>query len=179
MGSDNHQDNLKAAYVGHAVIIRVEGRGSFKISPPLKQFIHRSFDSKRADRVLIDMSQCCTMDSTFMGVLAGLSFQLKTESGCPLKLINLSERNEKLLTTLGVDKVVNYTLAPSSEENELMEQLSPDVETLDTGNTDTLETARTTLAAHEDLVNINPANLEEFKSVLELLQKEVGGMDRP
>ena len=90
MGSGNNQDSLTAAYIDQTAVIRVEGRGSFRISPPMKQFIHRVIKSKSANRILIDMSDCIGMDSTFMGVLAGLSCFIKEKPGVSLKLVNLS-----------------------------------------------------------------------------------------
>jgi anti-sigma B factor antagonist len=177
MGSDNRQDNLTAAYIDHSLVIRIEGRGSFKISPPLKQFIHRTVETKSATRILIDMSLCKSMDSTFMGVLAGLSYQMSNKPKCTLKLIHLSEKNEKLLRTLGVDRVVNYSRDLTREEIELLERLSPDAQTLEAGATDPLDAAKTSLEAHENLVHLNPANFDKFKSVLELLQKDVENLD--
>ena len=108
MGFGNYQDNLTAAYIDDTVVIRVEGRGSFKISPPMKQFIHQVIDNKSAKRILIDMSDCIGMDSTFMGMLAGLACHIKSKPDIRFKLINLSEKNHKLLLTLGVDRVVDY-----------------------------------------------------------------------
>ncbi len=177
MGSGNNQDNLTAAFIDRTAVIRVEGRGSFKTSPPMKQFIQRVIESKSANRVLIEMSGCCGMDSTFMGVLAGLSYHIKDKSEFTLKLINLSEKNQKLLTTLGVDRVVNYSLSSTDEERELMAYAYDDVETLESDSTSTLEAARTTLEAHETLVDINPANFVKFKSVIELLQDDVRTLD--
>ena len=177
MGSGNNQDNLTAAYINRTAVIRVEGRGSFKISPPMKQFIQRVIEAKSASRILIDMSDCCGMDSTFMGVLAGLSYHVKDKPGFTLKLLNLSEKNQKLLATLGVDQVVNYSLSSTDEEKELMTGQSDDAQTLEPDFSNTLEAAKTTLEAHEALVDINPKNLAKFKSVLELLQNDVRTLD--
>ncbi len=178
MGSGNHQDNLTAAYIDQTAVIRVEGRGSFKISPPMKQFIHRVIESKSANRILIDMSDCSSMDSTFMGVLAGLAYHVTGKSGFTFKLINLSKKNQKLLITLGVDRVVNYSLSTTGEEKELMASQSKDAEALEPDLSDPLETAKTTLEAHEALVDINPENFEKFKSVIELLQNDVNTLDQ-
>lgn len=178
MGSGNNQDNLTAAYIDHTVVIRVEGRGSFKISPPMKQFIQKVMETKSAYRILIDMSGCSSMDSTFMGVLAGLSYHMKEKAGFTLKLINLSEKNQKLLITLGVDRVVSHSLSTTDEEKALMAHIDNESLTLGTDHSDALGTAKTTLEAHETLVEINPDNLVKFKSVLELLQKDVRSLGR-
>jgi len=173
MGSGNNSDNLTAAYIDRTAVIRMEGRGSFKISPPMKQFIHQIINTGSASRILIDMSKCSGMDSTFMGVIAGIACYIKSKPEVSFKLINLSEKNQKLLVTLGVDRVVDYSLSSSEEEQDLLNQLNGSTQPLEADLSNKLETAQTTLEAHETLVNINPENLSRFKSVLEYLQDDV------
>jgi anti-anti-sigma regulatory factor len=178
MSSGNNQDNLTAAYIDTTAVVCVEGRGSFKISPPMKQFIHQVINSHSAQRILLDMSDCIGMDSTFMGVLAGVSCYIKSQPDITFKLINLSEKNQKLLITLGVDRVVDYSLSTTGEEQQLMDKTHEDIHTLEPDFSDKLEAAKTTLEAHETLVEINPQNLPKFKSVLEFLQSDVNSLTR-
>ncbi|WP_372795996.1 STAS domain-containing protein [Pontiella sp.] len=171
MGSGNNNDNLTAAYIEHTAVIRVEGRGSFKVSPPMKQFIHQVLEKHTADRIVIDMTDCTGMDSTFMGVVAGLACLIKSKPGFKFKLINLSDKNRKLLVTLGVDRVVNYSMA--SDETDESCRICGEGEQLEADFSDKLEAAKTTLEAHETLVDINPENYSKFKSVLEFLEDDV------
>lgn len=173
MGSCNNSDSLTAAYIDKTAVIRVEGRGSFKISPPLKQFIHQVINTKSAERIWIDMTDCSGMDSTFMGVVAGLACLIKSKPDLSFKLIHLSEKNKKLLITLGVDRVVDYSMLPTDEEEELMSHDASASQALEPDFANKLESAKTTLEAHESLVNINPENFDKFKSVLEFLQDDV------
>jgi len=180
MGLGNNQDGLTAAYIDQIAVIRVEGRGSFRIGPPMKQFIHQVVESKSASRILIDMSDCIGMDSTFMGVLAGLSYFIKDKPGVSLKLINLSTKNQNLLITLGVDRVVDYSLSTATgEEETLVVGQGKKLQPLEAGFADKLEAAKATLEAHETLANINPENQVRFQSVLELLQSDVRNLSRP
>ncbi|MDH3982070.1 MAG: STAS domain-containing protein [Kiritimatiellaceae bacterium] len=173
MGSGNNNDNLTAAYIDRYAVLRVEGRGSFKISPPMKQFIHQVINSHSAECILLDMSDCSGMDSTFMGVIAGLSCLIKSKPELKFKLINLSEKNRKLLVTLGVDRVVDYSMSSSSEEQDIATHQGTDSQTLEPDFSNKLDAAKTTLEAHETLVDINPENYDKFKSVLEFLQDDV------
>jgi len=179
MGSGNNQDSLTAAYIDQTAVIRVDGRGSFRIGPPMKQFIHQVVESKLANRILIDMSDCIGMDSTFMGVLAGLSYFIKDKSGVSLKLINLSPKNQNLLITLGVDRVVDYSLSATTGEETLVVGQGKNLQSLEAGFMDKLEAAKETLEAHETLANINLENQVRFKSVLELLQSDVRNLSSP
>ncbi len=172
MGSGNN-NNLTAAYIDRTALLRVQGRGSFKVSPPMKQFIHQVIHTASADRILIEMSDCSGMDSTFMGVVAGIACYIKRKPAFSFKLINLSEKNKKLLVTLGVDRVVDYSLSTTEEEQDLLNRLNGSSQTLETDTSNKLETAKSTLEAHETLVEINPDNLGKFKSVLEYLQDDV------
>jgi len=172
MGLGTNSDNLTAAYIDHIAVIRVEGRGSFKVSSPLKQFIHQVIEKKSANRIVIDMSDCTGMDSTFMGVIAGLACLIKSKQEFRFKLINLSEKNKKLLVTLGVDRVVDYALA-SEKDSELNTCDLCGGEPLTADFSNKLDAAKTTLEAHETLVDINPDNYSKFKSVLEFLENDV------
>ncbi len=177
MGSSNN-DNLTAAYIDNTAVIRVEGRGSFKISPPMKQFIHQVINTKSAARIVIDMSDCTGMDSTFMGVVAGIACLIKGKPELGFKLINLSDKNRKLLVTLGVDRVVDYSMSATDEEQTLADKSAATTQTLEPDFSDKLEAAKTTLEAHETLVGINPDNFNKFKSVLEFLQDDVRTLSR-
>jgi anti-anti-sigma regulatory factor len=174
MGLSNNHENLTAAFIDNAAVIRVEGRGSFKISPPMKQFIQRAIDARSATRILIDMSDCIGMDSTFMGVVAGIACRIKSNPDVQFKLINLSVKNQKLLVTLGVDRVVDYSLSTTADERNLIANLNG--EALEPDFADKLEAATTSLDAHKTLVDINPENNGKFKSVVELLQNDVDAL---
>jgi len=152
-------------------VIRVEGRGSFKVSPPMKQFIHQVLEKHSADRIVIDMDDCTGMDSTFMGVVAGLACLIKSKPEFKFKLINLSDKNKKLLVTLGVDRVVDYSMAADGTDERC--EICGEGEKLEADFTNKLDTAKTTLEAHETLVDINPENYNKFKSVLEFLEDDV------
>ncbi len=173
MDAGNNSDNLTAAYVQNTAVIRVEGRGSFKISPPMKQFIHQIISDDSATHILIEMSHCTGMDSTFMGVVAGIACFLRDKPSVDFELINLSEKNKKLLVTLGVDRVVDYSLSATDDQKALLSQLEGFAQPLESDLSDKLAAAKTTLEAHEKLVEINPENLVKFKSVLEYLQDDV------
>jgi len=174
MGLENNKDNVTACYIDQTAVLRVEGRGSFKISPPLKKFIHQIMDTHSADHILIDMSDCAGMDSTFMGVIAGLSCLIKSKLDTTFKLINLSGKNQKLLMTLGVDRVVDYSLTNSGDdESKAAEHECTGAQKLDADFVDKLTAAKTTLEAHQMLVDINPENFDKFKSVLDLLKEDV------
>jgi anti-anti-sigma factor len=160
-------DDLQAAIDGEKIFIRVTGRGSFKVSATLKQFIAGIIAKQPVSSVVLDLSDCIGMDSTFMGVLAGLSGRLKS-TGQTLELVNLSEKNEQLLATLGVDKVIAHF--SHSHGHALPE--GP-VQSLPTQEASKKDLAETALKAHEELVELNEENRPRFKRVIEYLKIDV------
>lgn len=165
--SEQNIDDLQAAIDGDKVFIRVTGRGSFKISSTLKQFIAEITSKQRISVIVLDLSECIGMDSTFMGVLAGLSGRLK-QKGLMLELINLSEKNAALLATLGVDQVIaHYSHSHGHALPEVPTQSLPTVESTKK------ELAETALQAHETLVDLNKENRPRFKRVIEYLKADV------
>ena len=117
MGSGNNQDNLTAAYIDDTAVIRIEGRGSFKISPPMKQFIHQVINKRSAQRILLDMSDCVGMDSTFMGVLAGVSCYIKNQPAITFKLINLSKKIKNCSSHLASTESLTIPSPPLEKNN--------------------------------------------------------------
>jgi anti-anti-sigma factor len=160
-------DDLQAAFAADNLFIRVIGRGSFKVAAPMKQFIDEVCANRTVHIVVIDLAECIGMDSTFMGVLAGLSCRLK-KNGQALELINLSEKNANLLATLGVDQVI--ALYSHSHGHDIPK---PEAESLPTDQATKKEMAETALTAHENLVEISEENKPRFKRVIELLKEDV------
>lgn len=171
LGMEQSNDDLQAAFSGNKAFIRVIGRGSFRVAAPLKQFIAEACMKDPVKIIVLDLAECIGMDSTFMGVMAGLSGRLK-KNGQTLELINLSEKNANLLATLGVDQVLAFY------SNEHGHQL-PDQETssLKTDETSPKELAETALQAHENLVDISDENLPKFERVIEMLKQDVNRLN--
>ena len=166
-------DDLQAAFAGDLLFIRVIGRGGFGVAAPMKQFIDERCRAHPLRIVVIDLAECIGMDSTFMGVLAGLSRRLK-KTGKTLEVINLSEKNANLLSTLGVDQIL--TLYRDAHGYTIPE---PQTGSLPTDQASKKEMAETALNAHQNLVEINEENKPRFKRVIELLQEDVSRLNEP
>lgn len=167
LGMEQSSDDLQAAIDGDKIFVRVTGRGSFKISSTLKQFISEVVAKQTVKSVIIDLNDCIGMDSTFMGVLAGLSGRLQ-KTGQALELINLSDKNAQLLATLGVDQVIAYY--NHAHGHDLPEQKAA---SLPTEQATKKELAETALKAHEHLVELSEENRPRFKRVIEYLKEDV------
>lgn len=169
MKSVDQPDNLTAAEVDTHVYICIHGRGNFRTSPTLKSYIKQKINNPATTHILLDMSDCEGMDSTFMGVLAGLACIAKARPSLTFQLTHLSAKNEALLITLGVNRVLDYHLA--SETKAPLSHTAPQLEL--PIEADTKTTAQTSLEAHQQLADLTPENQVEFKSVIELLQADL------
>ena len=168
-------DGIQVAIQVPLAFIRVVGRGSFKISASLKEFALHALDAG-CRRVVLDMAECVGMDSTFMGVLAGLAFRLKQKSSAGrITMVNLSVRTRGLLATLGLDQVIDPHMAGATPENlqPYFQSTASRMTALDTRENSTRVTAETMLEAHENLVKLSPENLPKFKDVLAFLREDL------
>ena len=167
-------DGLHVAIQGPLAFIRVLGRGTFKISSSLKEFAVQAIDSG-CRRLVLDMAECVGMDSTFMGVLAGLAFRLRMVPDGRIVMVNLNPRTRGLLATLGLDEAVDPHLAGSLPEDlkPFFHRVGKALSSLPVEERGQAETAQTMLKAHEDLVRLSPENLPKFKDVLTFLREDL------
>jgi anti-anti-sigma factor len=166
MSLSQQPDDLQAAVDQNKIFLRITGRGSFKVSTALKQFLESVTSHLSISKVVIDLKDCIGMDSTFMGVLAGLSGRLK-KAQCDIVLIRVSEKNKHLLTTLGVDQVVDICTDTCGNLT-----IDSEVESLSVRSSQK-DLAETALKAHEDLAELTEENQPRFKRVIELLREDV------
>ncbi len=157
-------DNLEVAISESTGYVNVHGRGSFKVSSSLKGFVNRLLDGNGRDLV-VNVSDCQGMDSTFMGVLAGISQRLKKEAQGSVTLLGASPKIVKLLSTLGLSRMVIF--------REVADARTPELSPLEKKPETPLEAAETMLAAHEKLVEIEDENTLRFQDVLEYLREDI------
>ena len=155
-------DSLEVAIQGADAFIRVSGRGSFKQGPALKKFGMAAVE-RGCRRLVVDLGHCVGMDSTFMGVLAGLALVMRRKSGS-LVLRAASEKNANLIRTLGLSHLVAL--------ESVAVPVAPAGDRLETA-TDKRTLAETMLTAHEILVTVSAENLPKFKDVLAYLKEDV------
>ncbi len=171
------QNSLRVATVPPRAFVRVQGRGSFQVSPALKKF-STSAIRQGCRTFVVDLEQCVGMDSTFMGVLAGIALRLrKQEKSGDVWLVNLDSKNISLLETLGLSNVVHMVKSPLSDEQRCRLGLPPvdsrDMDRLETGGESRDSATRTMLAAHQDLICVDPHNQPRFKNVVAFLQEDM------
>ena len=167
------EDRLWVTLHKQLALVRVEGRGSFKISTSLKEFGESALRAGATTGVL-DMGRCIGLDSTFMGVLAGWASRLRQKPGGRLVLINLTPRTRGLVATLGLDQIVQaFEAGPLPDDLRAVAALSEGLSVLEAGGENQAVTTRTMIEAHENLLQLTPENLPRFKDVLTYLREDL------
>src|SRR4051812_3372706 len=149
------------------VAVRIEGRASFANSGSLKDFVAEMMRQGKG-RFVIDFAACSSMDSTFLGVLAGIALALRRQNPPgSLTLARVGERNLELIRNLGL-----HRLATVDAGNFPM-NFAGGTQALDHQSKTELESARLVLEAHENLVSADAANATKFQDVLAFLRNRV------
>ena len=162
--SDEKQKIIQVAVDGNSSYVKVSGRATFSIAPDFKKFVERQMKKKSQD-VFVDLNECESMDSTFIGVITSLTIKYSEKGITHLKLLNLSEHLIKILKTLGLLNVLAISNLKNDEEINF-----GDVKKTDHSKKNI---ALTMLEAHEMLSSLNKQNELEFKNVVDYLRNEL------
>lgn len=149
------------------VVVRIEGRASFQNSSGLKEFFSEMLRQGRS-RFVVDFQLCTSMDSTFLGVLAGAAMAMRRlQPPGNLTIVRVGDRNMELIRNLGLHRLA--TLATGSHSRNPMGQAIP----LSQENRTEIESARLMLEAHENLVATDAGNATKFQDVLAFLRNRL------
>jgi anti-anti-sigma factor len=151
------------------VIVRIEGRVSFQNSGCLRDFAEEMLRQGR-DRFILDFQRCTSMDSTFLGVLAGLALELRrrTPPGS-LVLARVGPRNLELVRNLGLHRLLTVEADGAAGGAGANGHAVP----LECGPRSELESARLVLEAHETLCTVDEGNRTKFQDVLVFMKQRV------
>lgn len=158
-------DTVYTALTKDTAWVRVVGKGTFQNSHPIKKWLLEKIEAGCL-HIFIDLSECVSMDSTFMGIVTGISLRMKGLGREPVTLTNISAHNVRLLETLGLDKFINL-----KEKYDLDSSLNWEV--LPIESMDKLAITKHMLEAHEQLLSTGSLVDEEFKNVHTLLKEDL------
>jgi anti-sigma B factor antagonist len=149
------------------VAVRIEGRASFQNSAALNDFFTELIAAKKT-RFVMDFQGCTSMDSTFLGVLAGVALLLRKQVPAgSLVLCRMGERNLELVRNLGLHRLLTVDADCSGVTLTAPSALTAAPEKGE------VENARLVLAAHENLIAADEANRAKFQDVLTFLKGRI------
>ncbi len=164
-------DSAKPVYLVDAavdpVVVRIEGRACFQNSACLGEFI-TEMTGKARTRFVLDFARCTSMDSTFLGVLAGIALDLRTKAADgSLVLCRVGQRNLELINNLGLNQLLTVDTGEAAAAGDCRAALDCNQKLGE------LESARLVLQAHENLVAADESNRARFQDVLTFLRGRV------
>jgi anti-anti-sigma regulatory factor len=150
--------------------IKIVGRANFTLSIDFKALLV-GLRQEGYNYFVIELSECLLMDSTFLGVLAGLGLKMSQPDGnsppCPVELRNPNARVTELIENVGVLHLFRVRHGPLSAP-EALEACATE-----TMNPSREEITRACLEAHQTLMEINPENVSRFKEVTRFLAEDL------
>ncbi len=157
------------------VWVRVVGKGSFQNSPALREFAGCMVE-RGANRFVVDLDDCTSLDSTFMGTLVGIVGLFdEDDEEAGLEVINANPRCAQLLRSLGLDHVFSIDTEGASwpEVRKAIAAALPQTKPLDQVDLDKGDNTQHLLDAHQNLSAADTANVPRFRDVIEFLEKEL------
>jgi anti-sigma B factor antagonist len=149
------------------VAVRIDGRASFQNSSALNDFFNEVIASGKT-RFVMDFANCTSMDSTFLGVLAGVALQLRKQTPPgSLVVCRLAPRNLELVNNLGLHRLLTVDTQTTDLNLNTASTLAV------TPEKDEVASARVVLAAHENLIAADEANRAKFQDVLTFLKGRI------
>ncbi|MBM3837343.1 MAG: STAS domain-containing protein [Verrucomicrobia bacterium] len=162
--------NLLVAVANEVGFVKVIGRANVALSVHFKILLAK-LQGNGFRNFVLDLGECATMDSTFLGVLVGAVLH---SAGTPpegsatcLQLLNPNQRVAELLENLGVA----HLFAMLRGANPAEAALEPSAPTHVPASKE--EITRTCLEAHQLLMAVNPENVPKFKDVAQFLAEDL------
>ena len=164
-------DAVKPTYLVDAysdpVVVRIDGRACFQNSACLRDFMGEMLRQGKK-RFVLDFLHCTSMDSTFLGVLAGSALDLrKVAPDGSLVLARVGPRNLELVRNLGLHRLLTVDAGDFPMNFDQCNQA------LACEDRPELESARMVLEAHENLVVADESNRSKFQDVMAFLKNRV------
>ena len=148
--------------------VRVNGRANFTSSVDFKRLIQQ-LQEDGCTEIVLDLTECTLMDSTFLGVLAGAAMKCDAprQNGpmCVIKLFHPGERIVESLENLDVLKL--FTVLTDAPQLGAFQRVNK-------GETTRVELNRTCFEAHQTLMNTSPDNERRFKDATDFFEKNLG-----
>jgi anti-sigma B factor antagonist len=150
--------------------VKVAGRANFATAVDFKTLL-TGLEGQGYPYIVIELSQCPLMDSTFLGVLAASGVRMQAANDeCEKRAIELRNANERLLELLENLGVLHLFRTYAGELPECREVKS------DPCHPTRVALTQASLEAHHTLMQLNPANVARFKDVTQFLTEDLARM---
>lgn len=146
--------------------VKMIGRPTFATAGILRKLSKKLAKDKQITSISIGMKDCEGMDSTIMGILTTLALKIRARGGDSIVLNPGS--NKQLLNGLGLGKIFQYVDDLDAEDGDWH-----DLSTGEAPPVSPKENVETILDAHKTLMDADEGNVDKFKKVVDMLEKEL------
>lgn len=128
-----------------------------------KNIVQRLQKETPPQEIVVDLSECPYMDSTFMGLLVGVNKRLSRLNKHKITIYHPTEEVQTLLEGLGLKNYLNFDF---DDDYEMPAEMSP-------LRKDNQATADFILRAHEHLMDLSRENRRKFSTLKSVLQSQI------
>ena len=157
---------LKVAATAGGCCIRVEGRGTMRESPAAAEFAGKVL-SEPGTSVVVDLSACDYLDSTFLGCLVEMHRRAGRSTPSRLTIAAPKEVVHKLLSPTKLDMVLSTTLTPPQVVGEFVA-----LPAAEPGSRDVM---RHVMECHRLLADVGGPQKAAFAAIADSIERELAG----
>jgi anti-anti-sigma regulatory factor len=167
MRADAHESMLRVGRTASGFLVQVEGRGTVSESPALLEFAVQSLDSPQGSgTVVVDLSHCDYLDSTFLGCLVNLHRKYNRTSPHRFQVAASHDKRQKLLAPTHLSHLLDLTEACPEPVSDVLEVSHPILLSADLG--------RHVMECHRRLAELGGSRAAAFQSIADQLARELG-----
>jgi anti-anti-sigma regulatory factor len=156
---------LKVARTGDGYRIRIEGRGTSEDSRSLDAFVSQCCLADNDAQIMVDLSACEYLDSTFLGCLVTLNRAYQDAGKTRFQILADNERRTELLAPTRIDQLLQF--ADTDPE------MRSDYVTIEPAQLDRAEFGRHVLESHRALADVPSEHSELFQDIVKRLEDEL------
>ena len=165
--SEGTPTSLSVCVRDHVACVRVTGQAKFRAATDFKNLLLQ-LQQDGCTEIVLDLTQCPLMDSTFLGVMTVMSRKCeaakKDGQPCSLKLYHPSERILEALANFEI--LSSFTIIKDPPEVGAFKRVEE-------SNTPRVEMTRTCHEAHKALMETCDENARRFKDATEFFEKNL------
>ena len=167
MRADAPGSMLRVGRTASGFVVQVEGRGTLQESPALQEFALQSLDGQcEPGRVVVDLSHCDYLDSTFLGCLVTLHRRYNRTPPHRFQVAAPQDRCRKLLGPSHLHELLDVTEVCPEPVTDVLEVSRPTLPALDLG--------RHIMECHRRLAELGGVQASAFRAIADQLASELG-----
>jgi anti-anti-sigma factor len=154
---------MKVGRLSDGYVVQIHGRATLRESPALQSFVKEAF-AQGCGRLVVDLSECESLDSTFQGCLLSLARRCGRSTASHFEVAEPSAESRRMLAASHLIQFLPLVDAAPTPIGETTPLPSEDVDARTLGEH--------ILDCHRRLAEVGPSD-GKFRRVIEQLEREL------